>query len=512
MKLNKLLSLFLLFTVFFTFNLQSQNLSAKILDSTNRSPVPYATVLLNKKGVITNEDGQFNFPLDEKIQPTDTLFISCIGYESLAKPISEFTETVIYLSAKAIELREVIVSNKNYSADEIMDLVDDNLEKNYTNSLTKKRFFHRESRFDRWTRSNFFVKKSSIDILNQQFLDSVIETVPKNNSYYSEIVGDLYGDYSVETQKLDLLKASKLFDKSKELDFEKLEEKFNEILRNNTKSGSYFKIKSGLFGTKIDADEVDQLFGEPVDSTDVAAVNKQLEEKKKNKEQEQKNYANWKRNHLGEILNSLPMQPKSDFNFITKSRKYEFTLNEFTYLGNDAVYVIAFKPSGSADYEGMLYVNADDFALLQIDFTNVKPVEKFNLLGVSSNKYLSKGKIIFSKGSNGFYGLRYFESETGSRIGLKRPLKIIEKNKIVKGRNKQNELSGDMDFVFINIEKNELIVFESENIDQATFDRFTENNAVSPTYMPKYDPEFWEGYTIMAPNTAIQEFNSSALE
>lgn len=512
MYLKKLLFSLITVLVFNIFNSNAQNLSAFVLDSISKQAIPYATVQLKEKGVITNEEGNFNFILNETIKESDSLIISSMGYETLSKPISEFTTNRIFLIPKAIELKEVIVSNKNYTADEIMDLVEDNLEKNYTDDLTKKRLFHRESSFDRWTKSDFKVKKSSIDILNQQFLDSVIATIPKNNSYYSEIVGDLYGNYTKETQKLDLLKASKLFDKSKDLDAEKLEEKFNEILKDNVKPGSYFKIKSGLFGTKVDADEVSQLFEDEIDSTDVAAVNKKLEEKKKNKEEEQKNYANWKKGNLSTILNGLPTQEDTDLNFITKTRKYDFTLQEFTYLGNDAVYVISFQPSGSADFEGTLYINSDDFAILQVDYTNVKPVKKFNLLGVSANQYLSKGKIIYSKGTTGFYGLRYLESENGTRIGLRRPLKIIEKNKIVKGRNKQNELSADLDFVFINVVKNEMIVFESENISQTTFDTFTENNAISPTYMPKYDPEFWKGYAIMEPNTAIKEFTSASSE
>ena len=69
-----------------------------------------------------------------------------------------------------------------------------------------------------------------------------------------------------------------------------------------------------------------------------------------------------------------------------------------------------------------------------------------------------------------------------------------------------------MDFVFNNVVKNEVIIFESESISQATFDAFTENNAISPMYMPKYDPEFWKGYAIMEPNTAIKEFTSTSSE
>lgn len=508
MNTKKLLLSF--FTLLFLnlFNTNAQNLTAFVIDSISQQPIPFATVQLKEKGVITNEEGNFNFILNETITESDSLTISSMGYETLSKPISEFTTAKILLVPKAIELREVIVSNKNYTAEEIIDLVEDNLEKNYNNDLTKKRLFHRSSYFDRWTKSNFKVKKSSIDILNQKFIDSIISTVPKNDAYYQELVGDLYGNYDEEVQKLDLLKASKLYDKNTALDQEKIEEKFNSILKENVKPGSYFKIKSGLLSFKIDADEVSELFEEDIDSTDVAAVNAELEKKKKEKEERQKNFAYWKRNNLGSILNGLPTQEDSDLNFITKSRKYDFTLNEFTYLGNDAVYVISFKPSGSADFEGTLYINADDFAVIQVDYSNVKPISKFNLLGISTNKYLSKGKVIFNKGTDGFYGLRYYESEVGERIGVRRPLKIIEKNKIVKGKNKQNELSGDMDFVFINVEKNEMIVFETENISQATFDGFTENNAVLPTYLPKYDPTFWEGYAIMEPNSAIKEFKS----
>ena len=506
-------TLSVLFLAFISYTpLYAQTLSSKIVDSVTQKPIPYVTVLLNKRGVITNEEGRFTFLLGDHIKETDSLLISCIGYESLGKPLKEFTEGVIYLRPKAIELREVIVSNKNYTAEEIIDFVKDNLEKNYSNDLTKKRLFHRESSFNRWIKSDFTVKKSTIAVLNQYFLDSIIASIPKYDSYYSEILGDLYESADTEKQKLDLLKASKLYDKNTELDAEKLEEKFNAILRENVKEGSYFKIKSGLLSFKIDADEVSDLFEEETDSTDVAALNKELEEAKKNKEDEKKNYAKWKRNNLVAIFNTLPTREDTDLNFISKSRKYDYTLKEFTYLGDDAVYVIAFKSKGSADYQGTLYINADNFAVLQLNYDNIKSVKKFNLLGVSANKYLSKGKIIYSKGANGFYGLRYFESETATRVGVKRPLKIIEKNKIVKGKNKQNELSGKMNFAFTNVEKNEVVVFESETINEASFETFKENNEVLPVYMANYDPNFWKGYNILEPNSAIKEFISEETE
>jgi len=124
------------------------------------------------------------------------------------------------------------------------------------------------------------------------------------------------------------------------------------------------------------------------------------------------------------------------------------------------------------------------------------------------NEHLSRGKIIFSRGIDNVYSLRYFESESGNRVGIKRPLKIIELNKRVKGRNKQNELSGKVDLALTSIEKKEVVVFETSSISNPDFEAFKENNTILPTYMPNYDPQFWKGYNIIEPNTAIKEFTS----
>ncbi len=509
MKTTKtLLSFFIVLSC--TWTAFGQNLSAKIVDSLTQKPIPYVTVRLNTQGVITNEEGQFNFLLNESIKATDTLHISCIGYESLSRPIEAFTENIIPLSPKAIELREVIVSNKNYTANEIMEFVSENLERNHGNALTKKRVFHRQSQFNNWSKSDFTVKKSTIAVLDQRFLDSIITEIPKSDSYYSEVLGDLYGDYDTDTQKLDILKASKLYDKNTEMDAEKLQEKFIGILRENIKEGSYFKIKSGLLSFKIDADEVSELFEQQADSVETAALKKEIEDAKKDKADERENYGKWKKNKLGALMASLPTAPDTDLTFISKTRKYEYTLKAFTYMGNDAVYVIEFAPKGGADYQGILHINADDFALLQVQFENVKPLRKFNLLGISVNRYLSKGRILYTKGAKGHYGLKFYQSETAARVGIDRSLKIFEKNKIVRGRNKQNELTGNMDFTFANVEKNEVVVFETEPITKTYFEAMTTENDILPEYMAHYDPEFWKGHTIMEPNTAIREFTSSA--
>ncbi|MFK7811924.1 MAG: carboxypeptidase-like regulatory domain-containing protein [Maribacter sp.] len=483
---------------------QAQTLTSVIVDSASLKPIPYVTLQLKKKWVVTNEEGRFTFQLDNTIQPTDSLSISCIGYATISKPLNQFTENQILLAAKAIDLNPVIVTNKNYTPEEILQIVEDSIANNYNLGFAKKRVFLRETYNSQVIKTDYKLKKSTIEAFNKQFIDNMLNQIPKNNVVYNEALGDLYGGSDGEEQKLDLIKASELYDKSLELDFEVLEKKFNKIIKENVKTDSYFKVKSGLFGTKIDGD----LFESDVDSTDVAALNKKLEEEKKNKEERKKFFAKYKRQTMGNLYENLPVFEDTDYNVLFKPGRYELVLEDFTYLGDAAVYVISFTPKRSEDYKGKLYINSDDFALIRMDFENVKSLRDFSLLGVSINEYLAKGKIIFTRGDNKKYHLSYYDITKGIRGGFKRPLKIIELNKVVKGKNKQNELSMKVDAAFGNINRYELVVFNEAAITEGQFETFKENNKVLPTFMPNYDPEFWKGYNIIEPNQAIKEFTS----
>ncbi len=483
----------------------SQSLTSVIIDSATQKPIPFVTVQLKDKGVITNEEGRFTFQLDTSIQPIDTLTISCIGYASIKKPLRDFTEPQIEMVAKAIDLNPVIVSNKNYTPEEIIELVEENISNNYYLNYSKKRVFFRETYSSTILKTDYTLRESTIEDLDKAFIDRIIDQVPKKDTRYYESLGDILGGTNAENQKLDLIKASELYDKNSNLDYEVVEERLNKIIKDNVKTDSYFKIKSGLFGTKVDAEEI---FDEEIDSTDVDALNKKLEEEKKHKENRKKYFARYKRRLIGKFYENLPILDDTDYNVLFKPGRYELTLDDFTYLGDKAVYVISFTPKRSEEFEGTLYINADDFALIRMDFENVKALRDFSLLGISMKEYLAKGSVIFAKGNNEKYQLNYFDITEGTRAGIRRPLKIIEKNKHVKGRNKQNELSMKIDAAFGSINRYELVIFNERPISNEVFETFKENNNVLPTYMPNYDPEFWKGYDIIEPNQAIKEFTS----
>ncbi|PCJ98938.1 MAG: hypothetical protein COA50_01510 [Flavobacteriaceae bacterium] len=502
-KTTTSISIFLLCFCSCTFG---QVLSSKVIDSVSKNPIPYVTILLSDdSGVITNEEGQFSIQIQEAIKNTDSIFISCMGYETMALPLQQSIDSILYLQPKAIELNHVILTNKEYTADELLVLVKNNINQNYNRNTSKKRLFYRESNYQNFTKMDYTFKKSTIKEFNKEFIDSILQSFPKSAPYYTEILCDFYGDHSEENQKINIIKASQLYDKNAELSFKGMEEKFNTIIKRNVKPDSYFKIKSGIFGTKVDMD--DMLNEEDSETTkDEEALKKELEEKKKHEEERKKNFSGHKRSSLARVFQSHFFTENPYLNFLQKPNRYDFKVIDFTFLGNEPVYIVDFTPSGSEKNKGRLYINADDYAILRIDYENVKSLKRFNLMGISLNIYQKKGKKFFAKGSDGLYNLHYYEMETGSRFGISRPLKIIEKNKHVKGRRKQNELFVKLDMAITSTNKSQIVVFDVKNIAASEFDALPKNNKILPTYMSQYDPEFWKGYNIIEPNTAIREF------
>ncbi|MEM6864061.1 MAG: carboxypeptidase-like regulatory domain-containing protein, partial [Bacteroidota bacterium] len=161
------------------------------------------------------------------------------------------------------------------------------------------------------------------------------------------------------------------------------------------------------------------------------------------------------------------------------------------------------------DFRGQLYVNIEDFAIMQVDFENLKNLRNFRLLGIFYRETLYKGTMRFAKLPNNKYELKFVDFSFGRWFRFDRPLDVIEKNKNVRGRRKQNELRLNIDFRMANTNKWELVVYDNTLIPQSQFEDLKEDKSAKATYMPAYNPEFWKSYTIMEPNQALREFTVS---
>ena len=474
--------IFLLFAV----NLKAQSTSVKILDSISFAPIPFATVSFsNSSGIISDENGDFEL-IKNELNDEDSLFISSMGYKKVSYSLNRFNDSIIFLSPKPIELNNVIITNRKLSSQEIIEKIKAAITQNYQTDLSENKIFYRKeynSTIEKFEINKF---KSSIDNVNDLLIDSLLLNLPSENKSATEVLSYYYGNLEEDNQKINLIKSRETYKKENEI-LESLNSKLEESLKKSLKSNSYFKIRSGLLPFSGDL-EFDGLWD--IDSTNQAALKKANDNEIKRKE----NFANSIKGRVSNIYSNLFYNDATDLDFILKSNRYEFSNPELNYLGNQLVYVITFRPKGSKDYKGTLHINSDDFAIVRIDFKNVKSLFKLKLLGFSSDNYLIEGRMVFSKLDKKKYSLTYFQVSSGSKAGIDRPFKIIEKNKFVKGRRKQNQISFNLDFIVNSLNKVELRVFQSKSIDLNLYDNLKEENKILPEYVDEFKTNFWEEF------------------
>ena len=474
------------------YNLASQELIAVIKDSLTREPIPFASIYSSKgTGIVANEEGFFRLHLEAKAN--DTLYFSCIGYETLSHVASQFRDSIVLLTPKSIALNSVIVTNKNLTAKEIIKAIKRDIPDKYELGLTNKKLFFRSSGFQKFKTLKVKVKRSSIEEFNQEFWDSTLQKMPRKSDWYVEILGNLYGDHTEENQKLELQKALELEDKETAVLFENIGSAFDTILKQNVKPDSYFKLRTGIISTDLESDNLSSSEKDTLTT-----------EEKKVKEKE--SFLKWRKEILTDLSVSIFEKESLNLSIIKKASKYDFKRVNFTYIGDIPVYILSFTPMGNADYSGKIYVDANEMALIRIEYKNIQDIRDISLLGMSFKHYMKEVVLQFKKMNSGKYTLQFFELSDGYESGVDRAFTIVEKNKVVKGRNKQNELKMDLNVQTIQTQKYQGVIFETKIISQEEFDGFKENPSILPVNLTQYDPTFWQGHTIIEPNQAIKNF------
>ena len=480
-------NIYFLLLILISFNIKAQSKKVKIIDSISFEPVPFATIFFsNNNGIISDEDGLFEL-IPEQYSKKDSLFISSMGFEPKQFSLDIFNDSIIRLVPKTISLKNVVVTNNQLSSNEIIDSVKLYIDKNYNFNITENKLFFRQEFNQELEKFKLNKFKSTIKDLTAESMDRMTDNLPKKSKNELESLSYYYVNSNIDVPKIKLIKSRRTNDDNESDLSKSLGDKLEKSLRENLKSNSYFKIRSGWLPFSGDL-TFNGLW--EIDSTNQDQLNKLKEEEIKRKE----NFSIGQKGRIQSVYLKSFFNPNSDLNFILKSKNYIFSDSELTYLGNELVYVIECYPKRGDKYKGTIYVNSDDYAVVRIDYENIKPLSNFKLLGVSFSSNLEKGRMVFSKFENEKYSLSYYQNSRGNNISIKRPFKIIEKNKFVKGRKKQNQISAKLDFASSSIYNTELQVFRVRSIEETQFEEIDEKNQVLPIYLEEFKKDFWEGF------------------
>jgi hypothetical protein len=498
---------FLLLFFFHHHNVNAQSIIAKIIDSQSAQPISYANILIdNEVSLVSNDEGLFNV---NTTNPNSTIIVSYLGFVDKVLTVQELQtlNNTIALVPAAIELNELNVNTKKLTPTEIMTNVRANLTTNYAPNGTDKhnKIFMRESNFTKpkkveveITKSTGFskegLKKTNAKLTS--FSNFIIKNNPKS---FKDVLFDVYTgkttnkeNKQVNAIKYSVQKATLLKNENSGTNQDEIQNEFINIILTHLDTTKYYRIKSGLFGSK-----------------DTLTLNNSHKKKSQTKKQENPNLNNLKANYANFLIeNSINNNTK--FSFIHNPDWYQYKLEGLKYTNTyDFVYVLSFKPKkGKALYQGKLYISDADFAVLRADYTfaDGKRGDGINLkllLGVKTFETVENGTLIYKKNptDKGYY-LQYGSKETGQYMYLNRPLKFIE----ITNEDK-DVVAFDLKFESDIFEKTEFVNISREEGENEVFSALKETEFNYQT-LKKYDASIWINYTTLEPLEEMKQFKA----
>lgn len=482
----------------------AQSVVGKVIDLESGSGLPYANIEINGDNIVSNADG--NFTVSERNNVDDLMLtVSFLGYNTTRVSIAQFKKSqfTVKLQPVVFELETVNISNTKPNADSIMAYVKRHLARNYKrpDKPAKNMLFYRESTSFKpvklkvdITKSTGFTKNGLKDTNNQlQALTSNLVSHPPQE--FTEMLCNYYtATKTVNTKpllypKFEVVKAVKLRDKNRGVSLNEMQEMASGILFQHLDSTKYYRIKSGLFGSR-----------------DTIPLHKKQVKKNKSK------VANPQLTSVrGEVMlfmsKNTPGQ-YSDLDFVTRQELYDYVYQgAIPYTDNKFVYIIKFKPKKSAaKYAGTLYVCDTDYAIVKAsyDLAEGKTAGGVNLkffLGVKQSDNVSKGTLMFKQNAerNGYH-LQYASIETGQYIYLNRPLKFIEIT------NEDKDVAAfDLKVETNILNKIEYLNMSQSEIAEAEFDKVKESE-LKYIELEKYDPTLWKEHSAIEPLEEMKKF------
>ena len=488
----KKFTLFLAVIFIFLFHSYSQTINGKLLDE-NNNPIAYASIQIKNTGVLSNEEGDFSVNID-KFNDDDIVNISFLGFEKLEIPLKDFSSKNYTLNEEINELSQVTVSTKKLSVNEIITKVVERIDSNYVNQPTEQQIFIRTSDYNKYKNFEFeFLKATLLSRKALKEVNKSLDNLIHNNlnkaskSHSEKIIKVLSFD---DETKLEVLKSTILVNKKKDKSSEKFQSQLLEVIANHLEKDATYKVKSGILpvmdSLKIEENLANQLY------------------------KKEKKVSSLKTN-ITSKLQKFDIHNDKKYGFLHKQKKYNYKLKGIAKLDGEKIYIIGFSPrKSSALYQGILYINAYDFALVKTVF-DFAPGKNFSknlkfLLGVKFAISQNKFEIIFKKNNDDQYFLKFAKQETSQYMFLNRSLKFT-KNRADRSENKKMI---KMEFLMEADTKTttELLILNQNELSKANFKKFKEKEKYKLEYISRYTPDTWKGYNVLAPIQEIKDYDT----
>ena len=473
---------------------KNKELKGIVIDAKKRTTLPYTNiaVLHKKRATISNEKGQFSLDITD-LDKNDTISFFYIGYKQKNITIGKLDSfLVVHLQENTFNISDVYIFGDNPNPKKIIKKVVENKNVNYKIQTNKAQIFFRQRDVSKFYNIDFKFKKSSFKSLNKKTLEFIKNNIPKHSTSYTDFLGYLYtskNNDNIIINKTEPIKIVSLKDKNI-MDFGQLEAYFEKVFA-KTKTKEYWKVKSGIFNSKLEI------------------KNKQKKEKQDSLIEISKKYKNpaYLSYKINKQLKHSKLTNKKDWEFLYKTGKYDYTLIGGANVNGEDVYIIDFTPTWRGVFKGRVYISTKTFALIRADYeyADGKTGKNIQIIGIGYSENIFQSSIFFEK-KEGKYNLKYFSKETGFKQNIDRNLSLIKKRKRFLINKKLNEIKGGVNISSQTKESFEILFIDKKNISNKQFTDFKQKKRVKVIFVNQFDNKLWKGFSIIEPTKQMREY------
>lgn len=478
------------------FSFATTPVSGIVQDQNTNEPLPFTTIVIlgQSRGTVSNVEGRFILDL-QGVADEDTVAFSYVGYETrklLARELQVLT--TVDLQPATVNLGAVAVLSSTLSVEEILERVVLNYERNHSMHDEKQRMFYHKYEQTSFPKENkVHLKESDFAGLGKESFYELFNKLPDKFIEYQDAIVELY--QFEEGTKMVPIEAISLEEGSQQELFKEMENRlssfFEDIEQAKQDEEVYFKFRSGIFAMDVDEGDLqDSLIQEA--KQDALHYSYNAESVKSELVYLNKEYAS---------LNS------KNWEFITKTKKYNYALNQVTVFDDELVYQIDFSPKKGGLFEGSMFISTETYGLLQLDFAFAegKSNENIQLLGIGHSMVFKRARVIFEKGVNGYY-IKYINAQQHEKASIERNFSFMKKERRFLFDKTLNEMKVTVD-VFFDIQSFwELLVIDHSPVDSQQFKAVNQPNIMKFKKEYAYSPDAWKNRTVIAPSDALKTY------
>ena len=474
-------------------NSKTSELQGLVLDKNKQVVLPFTNIVFLHKnnGTISNENGYFTVN-SGLLNQTDTISIQYMGYKNFNITLADFRKNpVIYLEENIFSLNEIFVFGTEPNAEEIIENIIEQKDKNYKSLNTKTKVFIRQRDVDDINSFSLKFKKSSFKSINKKINKLIEKQLPKHSSSFTDFLGYLYQqEKGLDTINIKIKPIQMVALKGEEIDYTQLESIFEKLF-NNTDEKEYWKIKSGLLSTKIEINEEDSVLADSV--------------KLKDNEMHLYSY----QYNIENAYNYITFKDESQWEFLYKTGRYNYSIVGGTMVDGEEVYIIDFEPDGSGMYKGRVFVSITTNALIRADYEYApnKSGTNVHLLGVAYNENKFKASIYFEKKED-VYRLKYFSLKQGIVVGVNRDIALIKKKERFLFDKKLHEYKVRLKMKQTSEQYIEMLVLDENKITTKQYKNYIPKEKMQVLYVKQFDDNLWNDFSIIAPTKQMKDYRN----